>query len=233
MNRTDRGAPRSGSGARPRRGLIAAAIGATTLAICGVAACQARPPADVGADRVAALASAAAPSPPARSTPPRVPVRDGDLPAADPVAPPTRLQIPDLSLTATVAAVGVDPGTGDFAVPPSVDRVGWYRHGPGMEAAAGSIVIAGHVDSATQGKGAFFRLGALRPGARVALADAAGTVQEFRVVGRERYAKSRIPLDRYFARDGARRLTLITCGGPFDAATGHYRDNVVVTAEPA
>jgi hypothetical protein len=27
-------------------------------------------------------------------------------------------------------------------------------------------------------------------------------------------------------------LTLITCGGPFDARTRHYRDNVVVTAEP-
>jgi hypothetical protein len=25
----------------------------------------------------------------------------------------------------------------------------------------------------------------------------------------------------------------VTCGGPFDAAIGHYRDNVVVTAVPA
>ena len=38
-------------------------------------------------------------------------------------------------------------------VPPSVDRVGWYRFGPGMSADQGSIVIAGHVDSAEQGKG--------------------------------------------------------------------------------
>jgi hypothetical protein len=52
------------------------------------------------------------------------------------------------------------------------------------------------------------------------------------VVARERYTKSKIPLDRYFARDGRVRLTLITCGGPFDRRTRHYRDNVVVTAEP-
>jgi hypothetical protein len=39
-------------------------------------------------------------------------------------------------------------------------------------------------------------------------------------------------LDKYFARDGAVRLTLITCGGPFDQDTRHYRDNVVVTAVP-
>ena len=30
-----------------------------------------------------------------------------------------------------------------------------------------------------------------------------------------------------------RRLVLVTCGGPFDQAAGHYRDNIVVTAVPA
>ena len=39
-------------------------------------------------------------------------------------------------------------------------------------------------------------------------------------------------MDRCFARDGAARLTLITCGGPAGPETGHYRDNVVVTAQP-
>jgi hypothetical protein len=28
------------------------------------------------------------------------------------------------------------------------------------------------------------------------------------------------------------RLSLITCGGPFDHDSGHYRDNIVVTAVP-
>jgi sortase (surface protein transpeptidase) len=110
--------------------------------------------------------------------------------------------------------------------------VGWYRFGPGFAATAGSIVIAGHVDSADQGEGAFFRLGRLARGDKITLSDPSGATREFRVVARERYAKSSIPLDRYFARDGSVRLTLITCGGPFDARTRHYRDNVVVTAEP-
>ena len=55
----------------------------------------------------------------------------------------------------------------------------------------------------------------------------------YRVVAREEYRKTKIPLDRYFARDGKPRLTLITCGGPFDREAGHYRDNIVVTAVPA
>ncbi|SCE91639.1 Sortase family protein [Micromonospora carbonacea] len=59
-----------------------------------------------------------------------------------------------------------------------------------------------------------------------------GTTREYRVVAREEYAKTKVPLDRYFARDGSPRLTLITCGGPFDPQTRRYRDTIVVTAVP-
>ncbi len=181
----------------------------------------------VGAPAVAALASASAPAP-APSGTTTAPI--ATTAPADEVAP-TGLRIPALGLKATVDAVGVDQATGDFAVPPSVDEVGWYRFGPGLTATAGSIVVAGHVDAADQGKGAFFRLGDLDPGDPIVLTGPDGATREFTVVGRERYEKTRIPLDRYFARDGKPRLTLITCGGPFDKATGHYRDNVVVTAQ--
>jgi hypothetical protein len=57
-------------------------------------------------------------------------------------------------------------------------------------------------------------------------------VTAYRVVGREEYRKSQLPLDRYFARDGAPLLTLVTCGGPFDDRARRYRDNLVVTARP-
>ena len=58
-----------------------------------------------------------------------------------------------------------------------------------------------------------------------------GRVRTFAVVAREIYPKTQ-SLPRYFARDGFPRST-ITCGGPFDARTRSYRDNVVVTAAPA
>jgi len=35
-----------------------------------------------------------------------------------------------------------------------------------------------------------------------------------------------------FRTDGPPMLTLVTCGGPFDSATHHYRDNIVVSAAP-
>jgi Sortase domain len=197
------------------RALLLLIAGAACLTTFGVAACRAATPPDVGGPTVTALASAA----------PTLSAAE-DAPPADEVAPRT-LRIPALKLDATVSAAGVDPATGDFAVPPSVDRVGWYKFGPGATATTGSIVVAGHVDSAAQGQGAFFRLGSLKPGDRIYLDR-----RVFTVVARERYAKTAIPLKKYFARDGAVRLTLITCGGRFDPKTRHYQDNVVVTATP-
>ena len=92
------------------------------------------------------------------------------------------------------------------------------------------MVVAGHVDSAEQGEGAFYRLRELDRGDVLTATGSDGRARLYRVVAREVYDKTKIPLDRYFARDGKPRLTLITCGGPFDAETREYRDNIVVTA---
>ncbi|MEV4349269.1 class F sortase [Actinoplanes sp. NPDC049596] len=215
--RSHRGTPRTG----PGRALSLTLAGVALTVTAGVVACQSRPDGDFGAPAVTALASTA----PA----PRVPIQDGALPRAT-ADGPTRLRIPALELDAAVDAVGIDEATGDFAVPPSVDEVGWYRYGPGFAATAGSIVVAGHVDSAAEGEGAFFHLGRLDAGDTVTLTGPDGRERAFEVIARERYRKTAVPLEKYFARDGAPRLTLITCGGPFDPKTRHYRDNVVVTA---
>jgi hypothetical protein len=210
---------------------LALALGLILLAAAGFAAWRSRPAPDFGNAAVPAVAAPAMSAAPVASSAART-ATSGPAPKApaDEVAPAT-LRIPALQLDATVDAVGVEASTGDFAVPPSIDRVGWYRYGPGFTTTAGSIVIAGHVDSADQGKGAFFGLGTLADGDTVTLTGE-GRDRAFRVVARERYRKTKIPLDRYFARDGEPRLTLITCGGPFDPKTRHYRDNVVVTAVP-
>ncbi|WP_433605384.1 class F sortase [Dactylosporangium sp. CA-139114] len=183
----------------------------------------------------AVTACAQQPAPPT-GTPPTVASSAGPAPqvsAAPAAVAPTGLNIDRLKLDVKVAPAGVDDKTGDFAVPPSVDVVGWYKWGPALHATTGSIVIAGHVDSAEQGPGAFFHLRDLEPGDPVTVTGSDGSTRRFTVTAREVYPKAKIPLERYFARDGAVRLTLITCGGPFDASTRHYRDNVVITAQPA
>jgi hypothetical protein len=208
--------------------MLLLAAGTALLIAAGVVACQSEPMPNVGATSVASLAA----SRPADTAPSDVAVISGTLPRPSPAVAPSRLAIAAIGIDVTVNPVGLDAKTGDFDVPPSVDKVGWYRYGPGLETAGGSIVIAGHVDSADQGKGAFFRLRELTTGDNVMVTGADGKRHAFVVVAREEYAKSKISLAKYFARDGAVRLTLITCGGPFDAASRHYRDNIVVTAVP-
>ncbi|BAL88548.1 putative sortase family protein [Actinoplanes missouriensis 431] len=227
----------------PGRALLLLVAGLVVAVTAGVVLWWSRPAADFGAPAVTALVSSSpvpgsagssdSPGSSGRVVAERVPIVDGGLPEAGDADAPVRLRIPALGLDADVDAVGLDESTGDFAVPPSVDRVGWYRYGPGFSADTGSIVVAGHVDSAAEGEGAFFRLGALKSGDRVTLVGPGGRDRTFEVVARERYRKTAIPLPKYFAREGEARLTLITCGGPFDEKTGHYRDNVVITAAAA
>jgi hypothetical protein len=162
-----------------------------------------------------------------------VPVRDG-RPGDGRVgaAPaPYRLELPTLGVRAAIRPVGVD-GTGQLEIPDDVAAVGWYRFGPRPGDPGGSTVLSGHVDSAEQGRGAFFRLRELDPGDPVVVRDGAGLTRRYRVVAREEWPKREVPLERIFSRLGAPRLTLVTCGGGFREDVRSYRDTIAVTAVP-
>jgi hypothetical protein len=149
-----------------------------------------------------------------------------------PASAPTRVRIASLGIDAPVSAVGIDIPHGVLAVPPSIHRTGWWKDGAAPGAPSGSILIAGHVDSATGGVGAFFRLKDARAGARVTVTNAAGHTFSYRVVLVRDFLKRDLPASVYSLR-GRPRLVLVTCGGPFIESEGHYRDNVVLVAVPA
>jgi hypothetical protein len=46
------------------------------------------------------------------------------------------------------------------------------------------------------------------------------------------YAKAVLPAASIFSQHVAARLAIVTCGGPFDAATHHYLDNIIAYAVP-
>jgi hypothetical protein len=197
-----------------------------------------RPSAAAGATVTEALAADVAAPPvrlPDRSLD-RVPDRLPEAtarPAAPTVTeavPPVRLRSDDLGLDAPIDPVGVE-ADGAMTLPDDVDRVGWYRFGP-APGEPGSAVIAGHVDDETQGLGVLAPLRGAEVGDRISVTDADGETTRWHVVARELIRKRALPLDELFRRDGAPRLTLITCGGPFLPEFGSYRDNVVVVAEP-
>jgi hypothetical protein len=161
-----------------------------------------------------------------------VPMRDGRVggrPAAGAV--PVRVDLPSLGVSAAIRPVGVDD-RGTLQIPADVAVVGWYRYGPRPGDPAGSTVLSGHLDSAEQGRGAFFRLRRLAPGESIVVHGSDGRARRYRVVARQEWPKGKVPLDRLFARTGAPRLTLVTCGGGFREDVGSYLDNVVVTAVP-
>lgn len=143
-------------------------------------------------------------------------------------ARPVGLSIDAIDVRASVVPVGIDGGTRSVEVPTNVDTIGWFRFGP-SPGGRGSAVLIGHVDSRAQGAGAFFRLRELEPGDVVTVSFANGSRSAFRVVGRRSYPKEDLPTE-LFARSGRPVLTLVTCGGAFEQATGSYADNVVVFA---
>ncbi len=150
-------------------------------------------------------------------------VEDAPVGATAPVA----IRVDDIGVDAPVRSVGQE-SNGEMEIPESVAEIGWYRPGA-MPGRPGSAVLAGHVDSRSQGRGAFFRLSELQPGARITVTDTRRAEHQFEVVARRQFPKQQLPAD-LFATTGEPRLTLITCGGVFDNAASSYRDNIVVYA---
>ena len=142
---------------------------------------------------------------------------------------PSRVRAGAAHLDARVVPVGVAPD-GELEVPEDPGDAGWWRAGARPGTGAGTVVLAAHVDTARAGPGAFFRADRLEPGDAVVV-DAGGRPRPYTVAARRVYPKNALPAE-VFAATGAPRLVLITCGGPFDRARRHYRDNVVVYAVP-
>ncbi|WP_158613018.1 class F sortase [Nocardiopsis sp. Huas11] len=164
--------------------------------------------------------------------------------AAEPTAPaaadepdalghstPVALTIPEIDLrTSHMVELGLNHDR-SLEVPEEWQAVGWYSLGaaPGQE---GPAVLAGHLDSTT-GPAVFHRLDELRNRDTISVERADGNVVDFTVYAVERYAKGDFPAEEVYGDTGHPELRLITCGGDFDATTGHYTDNIVVFADLA
>jgi sortase (surface protein transpeptidase) len=186
---------------------------------------------------LAVVACGEAPSPrPAASAP--VPTPSAHRPTSTTVttalargaAPPVRIRIPAIGVSAAVVRLGLNRD-GTLQVPEDFGVTGWFTGGP-APGETGPAVIAGHIDS-RRGPAVFYRLHALRPGDRVAVGRADGTTVQFAVEGSAQYPKRAFPTEAVFGPSPDPLLRLITCGGAFDRSTRHYRDNVVVTARLA
>lgn len=156
-------------------------------------------------------------------------------PSSGSAAPPVRLSanalsVPSLEIEAEVVAFGVR--NDELELPPPA-QVAIYEGGAFPGEPSGTVLIAGHVNSRTLGRGALFNLAEIKPGASVWVSDGSGRAVEYEVVSLKTLRKEALPQD-VFARGGTPRLVIVTCGGNIiRTPTGsHYESNVIVTAVP-
>lgn len=146
------------------------------------------------------------------------------------IAEPVSLTIPLIGVSTSLITLG-RAADGTMQVPASTAVAGWYT-GSALPGAIGPAVIVGHVDSRA-GPGVFFRLSQLRHGDRVYVTRADGTTAVFRVTSVRTYPKDALPEKAVYGPTPDPEVRLITCGGTFDDATGHYLSNVIVDATEA
>ena len=147
--------------------------------------------------------------------------------------PPLALRIDAIGVDAVVEAGEIVDG--QLSEPSGPWVVRWYRETarPGDN---DNVVIGGHLDYWSVGPAVFWRLGSLVPGSAVDVIDTAGNTFAYRVDWLRTYPASALTPEQLRTIVGATdapSLTLITCAGQFDSASGMYPARLVVRARRA
>jgi hypothetical protein len=161
-----------------------------------------------------------------------VPVKPGA--AAIAYVSPYRIEIPRLGAVAPIVDVATLAG-GELDVPLNPQVVGWWKYGAKPGASKGTAILDGHINYAGV-EGVLSRIGTLNPGDAVyiyGLDNGKNTRLPFKITGVRTYSKQALPYQEIFDQKSVGRVAIVTCGGPFDASTGNYRDNIVAFAVPA
>src|SRR5215217_6410340 len=135
-----------------------------------------------------------------------------------------------------IEAAGIDAGIETLRVvdgamqdPSGPWVVAWYEN-LGSLGTTGNVVMAGHIDYWNVGPAVFYNLSTLEPGDDIVVTGDDGKTYPFAVDWVRQYDSASIPLDEVAGPTEVQSLTLITCGGAFDYANGHYLQRTVVRA---
>lgn len=143
---------------------------------------------------------------------------------------PERIRIPRLGVDAPITPVLATP-EGVLDVPADPKMLGWWAEGAAPGAGRGTSVLAGHVNSASQGPGALVELRELRPGDEVFIVGVGGGPElRFVVDALRQFPKAELPAADVFNQSVEGRVAIVSCGGQLNERTGHYPDNIIVYA---
>ena len=156
-------------------------------------------------------------------------------PAPAPVAvagvAPVALQVPSVGVDAPIELGAVVDGAMQDPSGPWV--VSWYDQ-LGKIGEGGNVVVAGHVDYWNVGPAVFWDVRYLPAGDIIRVVGEDGNNYEYAVQWIERYDAAgltpEVIQNDIVGDTGVETLTMITCGGEFDPATGEYNERWVVRA---
>ncbi len=211
-------------GLRRSAAVIGLLVLAAGLSSCGGSAEGTAPVADAGSSATASPSGTVSdgPAPPASIGTPAASTRVSFV--------PTRVELPGGGAAPVEPAVTRD---GELAVPENVQHVGWWDGSAHAGDPFGNTVIAGHLDSATEGLGFFVRLRGVAKGQTITLRGADGHHLAYEVTAIRTIKKDALATgSAAFDQTGDPHLVLITCGGNYRRDAGGYDSNVVVTAKP-
>lgn len=195
------------------------------------------PPAESAPASPPGVAATALPTPSASPTPTAAPTPTLAPTSTVPPVPTVAAIDPPVSFTVDAPAIAVPVVSvatrtdGSLELPDSPDIGGWWAPGAAPGAAQGTVVIAGHVDTAAEGAGAFAQLWSVPIGGTVRVTSLGGVESSYVLEGRRVYGKAELPSD-LFTGQGAPRLALVTCTGEYDEASRSYPENLVLYGVP-
>lgn len=141
-----------------------------------------------------------------------------------------RLLIPSIGVDAEFSYKVVGP-SGQMPNPNGPTDVSYYDFSqwPGMgglPGKGGNVVLAGHVDYIRYGPAVFWDLGKLKAGDKIEIRMKDGSVIQYQVEFNKTFEVGNADWSAIVAATGDESVTLITCGGEFEA--GHYSDRRIV-----
>ena len=155
-------------------------------------------------------------------------------PGPTPTVPPSdasiaRIVIPAIEVDAPVTVKGVD-ANGIMESPDGPWDVSWYDFSarPGL---GSNAVFSGHVDYVNVGPAVFWRLKDLTQGDTVEVRLEDDTTYQYRVSAMEAIDAATADIGSIVGATEQELVTLITCTGTFDQATGQYDQRLIVRAE--
>ncbi len=141
---------------------------------------------------------------------------------------PRKITINKIGVEARVKPLGVSKEN-QLLAPGSIYDAGWYEASakPGVD--AGAVLLDGHVHGPSK-PGIFVNLKKLVPGDMIEIERGDGRVVTYRVEKTSQSPVATLDMKALLksVKPGKQGLNIVTCGGKYDAKTGHYesRDQV-------